>query len=429
MLNKVHYLLDYLKNCDPESPVARHIEMLKIELDWHIYHYGEHFAFPKENKAKKKLRPYQQLKKIYRSWQIPDLKYLSNDRPNILSLIYFNRFNSNLEESGFNVVSPYWGPTGNKVIGTREIKELTDTINNCLSTQSFQYLIGAEFQDIVARFSGSVKALVKAGDFRALLLYTDQYFYSKIAIQMFREAGRLSAVLSHGLPAVYDPNSENSTDYLLVWGNAIRENYIKAGFDPSKVLVSGHPSYNPSATVSKLRFDFSDIVVLAKATSPHQHSYEPVISDRGNILIYLFMVRRVLEQLGVTRVRLRPHPTMSREWLLQFLGNDFFEVDVLPLHESLKKASLVIGPTSTVLLECLFNHVNYVAFEPADDTGRDLTGFQLVPPFDGSEPYLPVARTGEELLSVLKNKEQTDTRLLAKYLTPFDKSVLKKILS
>ena len=418
------YLLAYLSET-ADGALKRHIDLLKLELDWHIYHYGAHFSRPKGSAVKARIP----LRSRLRNWYSANYQHhFSVDKSNILSLIYFNGFNKHLEDEGYNLVSPYWAPHGRKVAGNSSIVKAYRQIDMHLRESSFSYLIGEPFQQQVAAFEQMVGAYLSGKDVKAAILYTGQLFYSKIVISCFRSLKRPSFILSHGLPAIYHQNVDNNSDYLLVWGDQIRENYLKAGSDPEKILVAGHPSYNNIIKEQQIRFDLSQVLVLPKAMSPHQHTYEPMLGDRGNIIVYLLRVKAVLQKAGIKRARLRPHPSMSGNWLLQFLGTDFYYLDTLPLSDSLKTASLVVGPTSTLLLEAIGHGVNYLVYEPLTTDGKDLTGYEVVPPFDGSDEDIPVAKTDEALYDLIKNKIVIDKSALEKYLRPFDVSVIKNKL-
>ena len=55
---------------------------------------------------------------------------------------------------------------------------------------------------------------------------------------------------------------------------------------------------------------------------------------------------------------------------------------------------------------------------------------KLVPPFDGTEPRVPVAKNEEELSYLLKNKEKVNTSFISEYIkTPFDISFIKNLVS
>lgn len=419
------YLLAYLSETADDGRLKRHIDLLKLELDWHIYHYGAHFSRPKGTVVKAKIPLRSRLRNRYSAiYQ----DHFRADKNNILSLIYFSGFNKQLEDHGYNLVSPYWAPHGKKVAGNAAIVKAYHEIDGHLRDSSFSYLIGQQFQQQVAAFGQMVGNYLREKDVKAAILYTGQLFYSKVVIDCFRSMKRPSFILSHGLPAIYHQDVDNNSDYLLVWGEQIRQNYLKAGSDPEKILVAGHPSYNNIVNAKRIRFDLTDVLVLPKAMSPHQHTYTPVFGDRGNIIVYLLKVKAILQKAGVKRARLRPHPSMSGNWLLQFLGTDFYYLDTLSLSDSLNTASLVIGPTSTLLLESIGHGVNYLVYEPVTAEGKDLTGYEIVPPFDGSDKDIPVAQTDDALYDFIRNKVCVNKAALEKYLKPFDVSVIKNKL-
>ncbi len=422
----IPYLLTAYGQTDPD--LEKHVDLLKIELDHYIYCHGHHFKFSKEDYKRNRKTFFDQLYKLYVLYSVllkkPQDK---NGKPNVLSLIYFNNFKEILAQTGLNVFSPYWTPVGKNIIGNRSIYRQVNYFNESFRSKPFHSIVSTGFQEEVRKFEENVFTFFQAKNLQALFLFTDQYFYSKIAINAFKKLQRPSFILSHGLPGMYNQQAENRSDYLLVWGDKIKENYISAGFNEKKIIIAGHPAYKQQKANMELRFDLSNILVIGKAMSQHQHTYDPVLTDRGNLILYLLQIKRVLIGLGVKKARLRPHPTMNPQWFLDFLGTDFFIIDKLPLQQSLSKASLVIGPTSTLLIESVLSGVNYLAFEP-QEKGKDLAGFNVVPPFDGSDKYIPVAKTEGELKMFLINKEKNNPVFLKEYLAHFDISFVKTLI-
>lgn len=122
------------------------------------------------------------------------------------------------------------------------------------------------------------------------------------------------------------------------------------------------------------------------------------------------------------------HPSANASWIYQFLDKYFFVPDEAPLTASLAQSSLVIGPTSTVFLEALYAGVNYLPFEPATD-GVTILNEELVPPFDGTEPGVPMSTNTKELEYHLRNKSLTDRNILYDYISaPFDIHFLKDLI-
>ena len=142
----------------------------------------------------------------------------------------------------------------------------------------------------------------------------------------------------------------------------------------------------------------------------------------------MLQIQNVLTNLGVKSVRFRPHPAENPNWYLKILDLSFFKLDMDNLENSLKKSTLVIGPTSTVFLEAIYWEVNYVIYEPSQNN-INLRGLKLYPPFDGFYPEFPVAKNEIELKSVIENKIKVKFSIFHKFIkTPFDLSFIKDLI-
>ena len=238
----------------------------------------------------------------------------------------------------------------------------------------------------------------------------------------------------HGLPGRYNSIDDNRADYLLVWGDRIKEYHVRGGIGPDKILVTGHPEYSPAAPQAltvpgKLRFSLGNILVLSKAMNGAQYSVEEVLTDRGNLILYLYSIRKILQKNGVKRVTLRLHPSESVDWYRSFLPGGFFQFDNSPLHNSIARASLVIGPASTVFIESLIAGVNYLVYEPMLN-GRDLLNLPVVPPFDGSEPGIPVANSEEDFQRLLSEGGAINPSVIPCYIKPsLDLSFIRTVIA
>jgi hypothetical protein len=229
------------------------------------------------------------------------------------------------------------------------------------------------------------------------------------------------------LPGRYNLIDDNRADFLIVWGNRIKKYYIDAGFNAEKIIVCGHPYYREPVS-GNLRFGLTDILVLPKIAVGSPHSDGCNLYDRGNLIVYLFLIKKVLETLGVSSVRIRFHPSSNPEWHYKFINRKFFIRDKLPLQDSLRKATLVIGPTSTVFLDAIYAGVDYIIFEPVMED-LDILNEQIVPPFDGSEQGIPVARNMHELELMIRDKVSVEPSILQEYIkTPFDVNNLKELI-
>ena len=95
---------------------------------------------------------------------------------------------------------------------------------------------------------------------------TDEYFINKYHLEIFKKINKPSFIFSHGLPGIYSKNVDNKSDYLLVWGEQIKLNYIKYGFDPNKIYVVGNPKYPLFPNKIKLRNTLKDVLVFTSSS-------------------------------------------------------------------------------------------------------------------------------------------------------------------
>ncbi len=443
------YLLDYIrKNIITDEII---FDALKFELDTRIYFYGQQYSNPREkwrinitslfNVKKYFPIPPKMNQLLLRLRAIVDLRNKkvgtvpnmlgdknnthTND-PKIVSNAFFTA-NEELKTLGYNVVQPPWVTHSQNILTNTKLNRVIKIINNVILYGTFNDLISPRFIQQLHIAKEVLKKFYLENDVKALIVPIDIFLFENLSISIFKELNRPSFVFLHGLPGRYNSIDENRADYLVVWGDKIKETYIQAGIDKEKIFVSGHPLYQ-NFKISRLKFDFDNVLVLTKTQPWCQYGDQVILSDRGNLITYLFQIKKVLQSLGVKSVRLRPHPAENGEWYLNYVNRSFFKLDREPLVESLHKSTLVIGPSSTVFLETLYYGVNFVVFEPSFNN-KDMINYQLFPPFDGSEKKVPVAKNDQELKEILLKKEGVDPNIFARYIkTPFDLSFMKKLI-
>lgn len=410
------YLPRWLKEeggLDPELA-----DLLKYELDKRIYYYGGQFAAPQERGYLE--GKYRGLKALARG-AAARLKPAGRGAARAAGLVssnaYFN-LNAELAAAGFAAEGAPW-TLGRAQLADDALYARMGRLKKAFELAGFAGLVGPAFLDEVRAFRAELKEFYRRRGYTALVVPFDMPFFERCAIAAFKELGRPSFVALHGLPGRYNAEDDNRADYLLVWGERVKELYVKAGVRPEKIFVTGRPGLAAQPPRGP-RFSTEDVLVLSKSMNGTQHSGGVVLTDRGNLPLYLLSLRKGLEAAGVRRARLRLHPSESAAWYRGFLGGDFYSFDTAPLAESLARATLVAGPTSTVFLDALLAGVGYLVYEPAAG-GLDLTNYPLVPPFDGSEPGVPRAGTPEELAAFVAAKKAARPEALEPYLkTPFD---------
>jgi len=423
------YLINYLKNNSNNTLQAKYIDYFKIELDSFIYNYGDHISCSHRKDKKMSWRTIvgnhlRNFSAIYGTIkQYPDLK-------NVLSSVYFLD-KTILSYIGINSISSILQPVGIKqILGDKETVEFIIYKNRCIAKGMFNDIYNKKFFEGLEELKNKIIKKFEQYNFHALFLNTDQYFESKFLIEIFKNLDRPSMVFSHGLPGIYSLEVDNRSNYLMVWGDRIKQNYINAGFNPNKLIVIGNPKYYDYKKIDILRNTLDNVLVIPPSSCLWlQHTYdEPQLIDRSMGILYLYIIQHVLEKFGVKHTRFRPHPSIDKEWMYGFLDQNFYEVDKDNLKESCLKSTLIIGATSTVFLEALMFGVNYIIFEPKSSDNKNILRCNLVPPFDGSEKNLEIATSEEELEYLIKNKYQIDINILDEYMQPFDTNILKEII-
>ena len=404
-------------------------DCLKYELDKHIYYYGSQFKSPREKKISGKSMVKRQLKKkieFYNFLKSTTLKISAKSKKRIISNAYFST-NSELQNLGYDVFSSPWSFSATQTITEWRFFRYSRYFNQTFYDGTFNELISADFGKKVKEFKSYLNLFYCKHEIDALFVPNDISFYENLSISVFEEIKKPSFIFLHGIPGRYNNIDENRASYLIVWGEKIKENYVRAGFNPQKILVSGHPYYR-HLPQQNLRFSLDNVLVISKSMNGAQHSDQVRLTDRGNLLYYVYSIQNILKRLGIKRARLRLHPSESIDWYLRYIDTSFYSIDKSNLSDSIKASSVVIGPTSTVMLETVFYGVNYAIFEPIAE-GLDLFNFPLVSPFDGKDPKIPIAINEGELLYLLKNRQQIEPSVLKDYIqTPFNLDFIKEYI-
>lgn len=424
------YLIDDLQKEGVIRPII--LDALKYELDQQIYYYGAQFIKPKEQP----LGLAQTLFSDVVDRLKHECKFLISKKPQsgsnragkrVLSNAYFS-LNKRLIPLGFDVYTPiWWLSRGTPILSSKEISREVFFLRRMFKKASFNQLTAAPFLNRIQRFYSMLQKFFIDQKIAALIVPNDMSFFENLSISICKECKIPSFVSLHGLPGRYNNIDENRADYLMVWGDKIKQNYIQAGVEPRKILVTGHPSYDRKPP-KDVRFGLDSILVLTKTMGGVRHSDAVPIVDRGNLIVYLRTIARALRRVGVRGVRLRLHPSENYKWYNKFIDTSFFQIDKDTLSTSLKKASLVIGPTSTVLLEAVFYEVNYLVYEPIVN-GVDFAQVPPVTPFDGSDRRVPVAADEETLYKLLMEKRAVDTSFMEDYIkVPFNAAILRELI-
>lgn len=331
---------------------------------------------------------------------------------------------SHLNANGYNVFNFPWEirkatPStdfGDFIFLTRLWNRLTNcTIAELQRENGFE----KDIDKAVVIIEQTLKKRAPAGIF----LSSDTGFFERLMISAARRHNIPSFILMHGAaPRYATADIDSRSDYYLVFGESYREQFQKIGHRPERLKVVGHPVYSNREKPGSFQFGLQHILVLSK-TTPGQNIQVPdniseqekssmKLSDRGNSILYLMMIEKVLKKMNVASVKLRLHPSESSDWYYKHIDAVFFQLDNGTLSESLNNATLVIGPTSSTFVDALMSGVNYVVFEPGLSKNRDILNHFIGYPFDGSEEKVPVASSEQALENILSNKKGVDPSIL-----------------
>ena len=392
-------------------------DSLYFELTRSLYHYGYNFINPRESNKKKpkKLRKFIVeflVNNFFSKITIPYiLSKFNNKKDLIISNSSFN-VNRHLNDLGFNIAKPLWmgfsWKPKEQILTDIDLYQQTLKIKSYLTIGNFNDLISNAFQDYLMLFRDKLTKFYSKFDIKALIVPYDVPFFENLHIKIFRDLDIPSFIFLHGLPGRYNLLDDNRSDYLIVWGELIKDFYISYGYKKDKIIVSGHPYYQ-NFKKKDLKFNFKKILILSKSIpGAIQRGKKEEYFDRSKSLLYLLKIKYILKKFNINNVRLRLHPSENPNWYKRYIDNDFFKIDGENLKNSLEKSSLVIGPSSTVLLESIYYGVNYVVFEPTNDNGNSIINEEIVPPFDGSVEGIPVAKNENQLENILAKKNKFD---------------------
>lgn len=401
------------------------LDLIKFRLNEKIYYYGDHFK---------------KSKKYYRIeyWSIAFLKYiyfiLTNNKSDFRSKSLiglsasYNNFDELFEKNNIRLHRlPNSLRKGRLTFGSSKIFWLTIKIEYQFKYKNFNYLISSKFNELIKKYYTLILKNTKENDYKLLLVPNDNDFFCRIFIKVFKELNLPTILVSHaGMPNLFDKIVDNGTDFVFMRNTKEAESYIKMGYPKEKFFVTGHPFYNKIPKY--LRFSFENILIITKSVQGVCPLDQPHLQDRGNSIMYLNVIQNSLLTLGITKVRLRPHPSENADWYMRFLDKKFFKIDKENLTVSLLKSTLVIGPISTVMIDAMAYSVNYTVFEPTIN-GKLLSGFPIDPPLDGSDHRIPIARNEHELEQILLQKKCIDISIYKEFANPnFDVSFIKSIL-
>ncbi|WP_423147461.1 hypothetical protein [Rubrolithibacter danxiaensis] len=374
-----------------------------------LYNYGDH-QNANVNTLKKFVK--KKIKSFFEVFFIIKLLLISkrHKKKIILSNAYVN-----LQIKDCITLLPPWSVSlSQSNLSSFQLSVLIKRINTVLRKRELKDFFSSKFQKLIFDYQVELARLFKSHKVRCLIVPNDLSFYENISIKIARENRIPTFVYLHGLPARCNGIDDNRADYLIVWGNGIKDLYKKSGVPAEKILCLKHPIYSDFIE-STLRSDFSNVLVLSKALpGTPSSSNELILSDRTTSLYYLELVKENLKKFGVKSAKLRLHPAESTLFYQKNLIDNFYSIELINKSQALSKASLVVGPSSTMILDSLIAGVNYILYDPIIKD-EIIAGAELVSPFDGSS-FIKLTKTFEDFQRhVTLPKTNIDFHLLKDY--------------
>ncbi len=255
-----------------------------------------------------------------------------------------------------------------------------------------------------------------------LVLPSDLGFFNKIFIDAAKIAKVPTFILQHGaVPVIFKKPLFDTTDYLVVWGEATKDAYISKGWDPAKVLISGYPS-RPGIPFN-LRSSLENVLVCTK---PRAHDSN---QDSWQSVQYITEARLALQSVGVKKAVLRMHPSEDKTFYEPFI-EDFYLISSNDLGTDARNATLVIGPQSTFIVDAYFNGVAYIVYEPVHDDGMLYFRQELSPVIEAGRNCLSISNSYEQLCKALLNPFPPSEEYIQKIANGhFDLSFVSRIIS
>jgi len=328
------------------------------------------------------------------------------------------------QKLGYATVAPPWLSFGFDF--DPRLRRATRFVKKTIEQADFSIIFSDDFYKEIEVLEKMLKEYYL--EKRALVVPYDTPFFENLSIKIFRELSKPIFVFLHGMPAAYNTTDNNRADYLLVWGEAIKKNFVTAGIPADKIFVSGHPILSARRKPFPKRSMNRILVISKPVPSGASFSDSIIIGDPGNSIIYLYEVEAALKDCGVKKAVLRIHPSENPVWYTKYIDMSFYSIDNSDLNTSLELATLVVGPSSSVFIDSLCAGRRYVIYEPMTQ-GKDGNGIKVFPPFDGAIPEFPTGGTVESLAELIRNGPNPDVDAIDDFIKkPFDLHFVRDIL-
>jgi hypothetical protein len=424
---KKYNLYNFYKRRARTEDEKKVLDYLEYSISKSIYAYGDHFKNKKSglfsfflNKIKIFI--------IIIAAGVLTTSNKKNKKMKGLSMSAF-RYDELLSNQDISIERIFWAPKkSRKITFNFKLYIMYLFVDFNLHFNKGNNLISNKKIKMIISFRSNLLTFLSEKKYKFLFVSEDMSFYSRLLIDVFKDLKKPSFLLAHGgVHSFYGNGMDERTNFVGQWGQMQINGFVNNNYDESRFVNIGHPFYSKNFT--NLSFSFENILILTKTVSGVSLEEDKNSEDRGNAITYLLLVKEALLFLGVKKARLRPHPSESIDWYIEFLGNDFYIEDSDSVEESLLKSSLVIGPISTMIVDSVSHGVNYVLFEPVID-GKNILGSSLMSFIEPLGNEFPWAKSKRELIDLLVKQKKISSNIFQDLCKkPFDSRSIHEILS
>lgn len=401
------------------------LPLIKYEFDSLLLQYGAHYK-RNSDAARIGRNPREYARELFKFfWRMQDS--IDNNggfagsrkkvRPCLLSSAYFEWAQA-LQRIGADVGPQPWLDAEDNIPNSIDFYAQCRAVKELLSSDFSTYYM-PEFREVLLRAAENLRAYLASHPCEALLIpYTLGYFEG-VSTHSLPALDKKSFLCIHGLPYRLDwvRDGEHPVDFIVVWGDIMKRALAARGFDGDRILVSGHPSY--SGRLQKpIRSSLDRVLVLGYAQMGAPLLNLPHYANRQLALAYAWTIQRCLKSINIQSATIRPHPSESPDWYAAHLDSAFWQVDYGSLPEAIERSSIIIGPTSTVMIDAGMQGVNYICYNPSGNAYNPFGAASREPdlPFDGSDPRVPVARDDESLCRALRDNATLKEDAISDYI-------------
>ncbi|MCP4634076.1 MAG: hypothetical protein GY855_14215 [candidate division Zixibacteria bacterium] len=259
------------------------------------------------------------------------------------------------------------------------LKYITDLTNDkCLSLSICELIstfVSNEFSLLAAEVVHYRRLFIKYEP-TAVVVYNDTAPHQKLLVKLSEQMGIPSLLIQHGYHAEKNDGDKRLAPYLAVWGNAVKQQYVKDGRNPDSIVVTGNPYHEPFLNpISEKRGNF--VLIITNPENRMTAFGEKSIPEK-----YMEEVVKAIKLTGKDlKFVVKLHPSESLEYY-----NRLFEYTDMPDIEIVKNANLirllrtcqcVILPDSTVYSEAYLCRTPMIAL--------NITGKNFEPPLNNNE--------------------------------------------